>query len=191
MLNIILFSSLLFAEEAPEVKTITVETPAVEAPVEEGKLIPATVTVDEEGNATVKPIETKVEEKPAEEAKVEEVAKDAEVPADYNEAAETVSLLVKAVQDKNWALVIGLLLTLLVFVANKFGLREKVGAKAVPWVATGLATAAALGVSLANGLPVADAISQGVLAGLTAIGGWEMIFKHLLAPAKTEEVKEG
>ena len=177
MLNVILFSSLLFAEEPvnnPVVKEDVVAVPVEEVKVESPK-------IEEKLPAEPKP----------EEPKAEEPAKDAEVPADYNEAAETVSLLVKAVQDKNWALAIGLLLTLLVFVANKFGLKEKVGSKAVPWVATGLATAAALGISLANGLPVTDAVSQGILAGLTAIGGWEMLFKHILAPAKTQEVKEG
>lgn len=175
MLNVILFSSLLLAEEpttAPEGK------PEVVAPATEPKV-----------ENTPKVENNPPKEKPKEEAK--EVAKEeTKVPSDYNEAAESVSLLVKAVQDKNWALVVGLLLTLLVFVANKFGLKDKVGAKAVPWVATGTATLAALGVSLANGLPVTDAISQGILAGLTAIGGWEMLFKHILAP-KTEEVKEG
>lgn len=183
MLNIILFSSLLWAEESTVVKTITVETPAVEEQVEENALIPATITVDEEGNATVAPIPAvKEEEAPVKEEKKEE----ADVPEDFNEAAETVSLLVKAVQDKNWALVCGLLLTLIVFGANKMGLKNKVGSKAVPWVATALATATALGISLANGLPVGDAISQGLLSGLTAIGGWEMLFKHVLAPAKTQ-----
>lgn len=187
MLNVILFSSLLFAEEPVVTPAVeTVETTAVEETLPEIK--PA-LLVDADGKPLVIPAIETVEEKAPTEEKVEEPAKEVEVPEDYNEAAETVSLLVKAVQDKNWALAIGLLLTLLVFVANKFGLREKVGAKAVPWVATGLATAAALGVSFANGLPVSDAISQGILAGLTAIGGWEMIFKHFLAPAKTEEVK--
>jgi|13_taG_2_1085334.scaffolds.fasta_scaffold16219_2 hypothetical protein len=183
MLNIILFSSLLFAEEAPNL-TVEVEKPVAEQKVDDA-LVPAKVSTEEKATVTEEPVNPKPEEVK------ENPKKETEVPADYNEAAETVSLLVKAVQDKNWALVIGLVLTLLVFVANKFGLKEKVGSKAVPWVATGLATASALGISFANGLPVTDAISQGILAGLTAIGGWEMLFKHILVPAKKLEEKEG
>tara|TARA_B100000282_G_scaffold161120_1_gene116343 strand:+ start:502 stop:1017 length:516 start_codon:yes stop_codon:yes gene_type:complete len=170
MLKFIFLTSLAFAETpAPEVaEPAEVVVPAgeeVKAETEEVKEEPKTEPVKEEPKAETKE----------------------EVPADYNEAAETVSLLVKAIQDKNWALAIGLLLTLLVFVANKFGLKDKVGSKAVPWVATGLATVASLGVALANGLAVTDAISQGILAGLTAIGGWEMLFKHILSTSKSEE----
>ena len=170
MLKFIFLTSLAFAETpAPEIaEPAEVVAPAgeeVKAETEEVKEETKTEPVKEEPKAETKE----------------------EVPADYNEAAETVSLLVKAIQDKNWALAIGLLLTLLVFVANKFGLKDKVGSKAVPWVATGLATVASLGVALANGLAVTDAISQGILAGLTAIGGWEMLFKHILSTSKSEE----
>lgn len=198
MLNLLFIASFAFAEEVPAVEETKEAVEVIET--EEQKLLKevdaidinklelvptkaADIGIKPPGTATPVTEEVKVESK--------EPAKEVEVPEDYNEAAETVSLLVKAVQDKNWALAIGLLLTLLVFVANKFGLREKVGSKAVPWIATGLATVAALGVSLANGLPVTDAISQGILAGLTAIGGWEMLFKHVLAPKKVEEQKEG
>ena len=129
-------------------------------------------------------------EEAAPEAKSEEAAPEAEeaedgVPESYDDAAESVSLLVKAVQDKNWSLALGLLLTLLVFIANKFGLKDKVGSKAVPWVATGLAMAATCGVGLSSGVALADAAVQGLLAGVVAIGGWEMLFKHLLK-AKSE-----
>jgi len=189
MLNLLLITTLAFAEEVP--------TSAVEAPTEkvlalETKVeLPVLEEIKKELEV-LKPelAETKEDAKPVSEVKAEEVG-EAEVPVDYDEAAETVSLLVKAVQDKNWALAIGLLLTLLVFVANKFGLKEKVGSKMVPWIATGLAVFAALGVSLANGLPVMDAITQGILAGLAAIGGWEMLFKHFLAPKKATELTEG
>ena len=89
-------------------------------------------------------------------------------------------MLIKAAQDKNWALVIGLALSILVFIANKFGLKDKVGSKAVPWVASGLAVSATVGAGLVAGLPVIDSISQGLVVGVAAIGGWEMILKHLL-----------
>ena len=109
------------------------------------------------------------------------------VPATLDEAAETVSLLVKAVQDKNWVLAVGFLMMLLVFVANKFGLKDKVGTKALPWVVLGLSVASVSGAALASGLAVADSLVQGVLAGVAAIGGWELLFKHILVKKPAAE----
>jgi len=133
------------------------------------------------------PVYAEEPEAPAAEAVAEAEAAPAEageseeaVPESFDDAAESVSLLVKAVQDKNWSLVLGLLLTLLVFGANKLGLKERVGSKAVPWVATAVAVAATSGVGLVSGVALADAAVQGLLAGVVAIGGWEMLFKHLL-----------
>jgi len=102
------------------------------------------------------------------------------VPETLDEAADDISLLVKAVQDKDWSLALGFLMMLLVMLANKFGLKDKVGAKAIPWVAMGLAVASTLGVGLASGVALMDALVQGVLAGVVAIGGWELMFKHML-----------
>ena len=110
----------------------------------------------------------------------DEAAGDEEVPETLDAAADDISLLVKAVQDKNWSLALGFLLMLLVMVANKFGLKDKIGSKAVPWVAMGLAVTATLGIGLANGLALVEAGMQGVRAGVAAIGGWELLFKHIL-----------
>ena len=109
----------------------------------------------------------------------EEAAAPEAAPETFDEAAETVGLLIKAVQDKNWALVVGFLMMLLVFVANKFGLKDKVGVKAVPWVVMGLSVASVSGAALVAGVAIPEVISQGVLAGVAAIGGWELMFKHL------------
>jgi hypothetical protein len=138
------------------------------------------------------PAEEAAEEKteeaaPAEVEKVEEEA--AEVPEDLEQAIATGSLLVEAVKDRNWALAIGLLMMLLVFGANKFGLKDKVGPKAVPWVAMGVSVLSVVGVGLASGVAVLDAVLQGVFAGVAAIGGWELLFRHLLAK-KAEEPAE-
>ena len=96
-------------------------------------------------------------------------------------ASDEVSLLVDAIQSKNWALVLGLLLSLLVAVANKFGLKDKVGGKAIPWVTSGVAVAGAVGAALLAGIPLMEAVPQGLVAGVAAIGGWEMVLKHILA----------
>jgi|TARA_R110000824_G_scaffold230622_7_gene418295 hypothetical protein len=122
-----------------------------------------------------------VDDAKAEEAKAEEA-----VPQTLDEAADTVSLLVKAVQDKNWALAIGFLMMLLVFIANKFGLKNKVGSKGVPWVVMGLSVASVAGAALTAGLAIPEALVQGVLAGVAAIGGWELMFKHLLVKKAAE-----
>ena len=114
------------------------------------------------------PAEAEAEAPAEEEAPADAEEAESEVPETLDEAAEDVSLLVKAVQEKHWGLVIGLLLSLLVFVANKFGLKNKVGSKAVPWVTAGLAVSATVGAGLVGGVSVA------------AVGGWEMIFKHVL-----------
>ena len=76
---------------------------------------------------------------------------------------------------------------LLVFVANKFGLKDKVGSKAVPWVVMGLSVASVSGAALASGLAVAESLVQGVLAGVAAIGGWELLFKHILVKKPAAE----
>jgi hypothetical protein len=120
-------------------------------------------------------------------AETDDAAEGDAVPDTLDEAAESVSLLIKAVQDKNWALAVGFLMMLLVFVANKFGLKDKVGGKAIPWVVLGLSVASVSGAALASGLAVAESIVQGVLAGVAAIGGWELVFKHILTKKPAAE----
>ena len=146
----------------------TVEAPADEKPAENVK-----TDVSEKSD----------DKKTGEEAKTEKP----EVPEDFNEAVETTSDLVKAVQAKNWPVVAGLILMMLVFLANKFGLKDKVGAKVVPWVALGVGVATTTGLALVSGTAVPDAIWQGLAAGLAAVGSWETVFKHMLGGAKEEE----
>jgi hypothetical protein len=123
---------------------------------------------------------------PAEEP-AEEGAEEPKAPsADQIEATtESVSLLVDALQSKNWALAIGILLSLLVSFANRFGLKDKVGSKALPWVTSAVAVLGAIGAALMAGVSIMEAASQGLVAGVAAIGGWEMVLKHLLAPKKS------
>ena len=124
-------------------------------------------------------------EAPKEEAE-EAPAEESEESVSAEDAGEVAGALAQALQDKNWALVFGLLLSMLVAVANKFGLKDKVGGKAVPWVTSGLAVVGSVAAALVGGIPVFDAVSQGLVAGVAAIGGWEMILKHLLVK-KTDE----
>ena len=152
------------------------------APAEEAAVAPA-----EEGEADAEPAEEAGEEEaPAEgeEAALEETP-DIE---DMEEAIEEAFALVDAIKSKNWPLAVGLGLMILVFILNKvLNLKEKVGPKALPWIAMGFAVAGTMGTGLIAGLGWVDSIVQGVLAGVVAIGGWELIFKHLLGGSSESE----
>lgn len=160
----------------------------------------ATPAFAEPGDAAPAPAEVEaVEEAPeAAEGSVEAPEKEADKAEELAEAkaltadappveeavdasVESVSALVDAVQNKNWALAIGLLLSILVAFANKFGLKDKVGGKAIPWVTAGLGVVGAVATALVAGIAPFEAVSQGLIAGVAAIGGWEMLLKHLLA----------
>jgi hypothetical protein len=117
-------------------------------------------------------------EEPEAPAEAEETGE--EIAADFNEAAEDVSSLVKALESKNWPVGAGFVLMLLVFMANKAGLKDKVGKQAVPAVAIGLAVAASCGIALSSGVAMSTALAQGLAAGLAAIGSWEALFKLFL-----------
>ena len=142
------------------------------------------------GDAAEEAAEAAAEEKAegdAAEAPAEDAGDDKEEVAEsLDDAADQVGLLLKAVQDKNWSLAIGLLMMLLVFGANKFGLKDKIGSKAVPWAVMGLSVLSVCGVGLASGVAISEALIQGVLAGVAAIGGWELMFKHLLVKKSAE-----
>ena len=129
---------------------------------------------------------------PAEEAPAADEA-EAPSPESVEDAVDAVSdevsVLSEALQSQNWALVFGILLSLLVAVANKFGLKDKVGSKAIPWVTSGVAVAGAVGAALMAGVSVMDAVPQGLIAGVAAIGGWEMVLKHILA-RKSDPISE-
>jgi len=159
------------------------EDPGTPAPAEE-----ATAEAPAEANAEeAAPAEEAEAAEESAEAPAEEEIKADEVSEDSEAVADSASLIAQAIQDKNWALLAGILLSLLVAFANKFGLKDKVGGKAVPWVTSGLAVGAAVSAALLAGIPLLEALSQGLLAGVAAIGGWEMMLKHVLAPKKSEE----
>jgi len=165
------FASPVMAQDAPE-------APSTEEAAPE---------VTDAAEATEKATETtEATEKVAETTEATEKVAETPTPEDIDAAVDDASMLIDAVQNKNWALVFGLLLALMVSVANKFGLKAKVGSKALPWVTSGLAVAGAVGAALLAGIPVMEALPQGLLAGVAAIGGWEMILKHFLAAKKVE-----
>ena len=164
----------------PEEATEVTEEADEAAPADEGD-------ATEEGGdeATEDPDTTEGDEAAPEESEGDEVATDpAEEIEELDEAMEEAFALVDAIQSKNWPLAVGLFLMLLVFAANKLGLKKLVPPKALPWVAMTIAVCGTVGTGLVVGLGWAEALVQGVLTGVVAIGGWEMLFKHVLGDKK-------
>ena len=164
------FASPVYAQDAGAPEAVEAAAPEADAPEADA---PEASAKDD-----AKADDSKADEAPA------------PTPEQIDDTAESVSLLVDALQNKNWALAIGILLSLLVAFANKFGLKDKVGSKALPWVTSGVAVVGAIGAALMAGVSIMEAASQGLVAGVAAIGGWEMILKHLLAAKKEEPAAE-
>lgn len=123
-----------------------------------------------------------------EEVVEEPIVEDPKQPETTEEAKETVNLIVKAFQMGAWPIGVGLIIMLLVWVANRFGLKEKVGEKWVPWIAAGLGILSTVGIALATGSLVWwQALIQGFLSGASATGFWELVFKHIPSAKKEEE----
>jgi hypothetical protein len=120
-------------------------------------------------------------EKPVEEKSAADTAEEApKQPESEAEAKETVGLLTSAFQSGTWPVVAGLVILLLVWVGNRFGLKERVGAKWVPWIAAGVGVLSTVGIALAAGAVVWwQALLQGLVAGVVATGLWELVFKRL------------
>ena len=142
----------------------------------------------------VAPSETEVEKKVEEVEKVEDKAEEkaeateevAEtIPTTDQEAVEDALALWKALNSQDWPLAIGFLVMILVYIANRFGLKDKIGKKAIPYVSLAIGVLAAVGVALASGSSVAVALEAGVLAGLAAVGSWEVLFKKILGDSKS------
>lgn len=167
MINVLLLCSLAFGEEP------TVAPVAETAPTEIVEQVEETAPVAETEEKSEEP---KVEEK-SEEPKVEEQA----LPTTDAEAVEDAIAFWKALETQNWSLAGGFFVMLVVYIFNRLGLKDKIGGKAVPYVSVVLGILTAVGVSLASGLSIGVAIESGLVAGLTAIGSWETIFKKFLA----------
>lgn len=167
--------------EEPTAPEATLET--TEEVAEEVAPIPTEEVEAVEGAKEVKE-EPKVEEKAEEKL----VATEA-IPENDMEAIQDAVAIWKALNSQDWPLAGGLIIMLLVYVFNRFGLKAKVGAKAIPYVSLAIGVLSAVGISLASGGTLAVALEAGVLAGLAAVGSWEVLFKKILGGSSeaTEE----
>jgi len=144
----------------------------------------------DEADVAVEEVITEAEEPTPEEEAVEttedEATPEAEEGSEEAEASESDEVgnlfvsLADAIGTQNWPVALGVTLMILVFLANKVGLKDRVGGKLVPWVTIGVGVLSTAGVALAAGTEIAPAIIAGVASGLAAVGSWEAFFKHLL-----------
>ena len=158
------------------------EEPAPSETTEEVAPIPVEKVEEIEGAKEAKD-EPKAEEKSEEKAEEKATEK---VPETDLEAVKDAVALWKAIESQDWPLAAGFIVMLLVYVFNRFGLKDKVGAKAIPYVSMAIGILSAVGVALASGGSIAAALEAGVLTGLAAIGSWEAVFKKFLGGSSEE-----
>lgn len=110
------------------------------------------------------------------------------VPETDEEAQGMAKLLLLALQNNSWPVAVGFLLMLLVWAFNKFLKGKLSGNKWTPWIAVAVGVVGTVGANLALGALIWwEALIQGFLAGASATGFWELLFKHFMKV----EVKEG
>lgn len=148
---------------------------------------PTAAVADAGGAATTAPASaTKVPATTTDDAKKEETKQPTSLPTvDPEKPGEMVSSIFQAIKEGKWAWLVGLIFMLLTWVFNKL-LKEKIPAKALPWVAIGLGVGTNIAMSFATGMVWYEAIGNGVSLGLAAAGGWSALGKHIL-PTKAKE----
>lgn len=109
------------------------------------------------------------------------------IPEDPEEVILLVKEIIEAAKSGHWSVLVGLVLTLLVWILRKFNVISFVPKKAIPWITAALGIVGYIGVSLSTGMAVEDAIMHGFLTGVSAVGLWELIGKHLLKKPKKAE----
>lgn len=90
--------------------------------------------------------------------------------------------LVSAVKSGRWDLVIAISLMLAVFVVRRFFLKQ-VPPGSTKWVVLGLALVFNVATGLVGGVPIAEALIQGVTTALMTVGAWEFGGKTVLKKA--------
>lgn len=178
ILALFLFTGTVVAQEAPTPEIITeddgraavVPPEAITDTTDAGDVVDSEVL---DAGVDPDPIPQPEAEKP--------VLEDGAVPETPQEVGTVIGLLLDASKGGHWTIFVGLLLLLIVWGMNQFGLAERVGRKAVPWVTLGIAAVGAVGVGLAEGVAVLDALKLAAIEGGIAIMLWEALFKHFTA----------
>jgi hypothetical protein len=90
-----------------------------------------------------------------------------------------------AFKNKNWGVLAGLIIMLVVWVVGKFV--PKMSPKYLPWVSAGLGILGSISTDLFAGGVWYTAIFNGLLIGAAASGMWSLVGKHVL-PKKADPV---
>jgi hypothetical protein len=93
---------------------------------------------------------------------------------------DIITQAIQAAEGAQWAVLAGVILTILVWVARRMLGAKKLPSKLVPVVNSVVALAVAIGDLLVTGKPWYEALATGVLVGGAAGGFWGMLGKHLL-----------
>ncbi len=154
-------------------------------------LAPASVALAQDAGPAPAPAAATVEadaSAPSDTATATTEAPEAPAPPEtVEDAAESVDFLVSAAKGGHWSLFLGALLSLLVWFLTRFvKLKDRVGSKALPWVAAGLGVVATMGISLSSGLPLVEGLVQGCMTGAASVGLWELVFKHVASKKAAE-----
>ncbi len=112
------------------------------------------------------------------------------VPETAEEAGQALEAFLLAAQEGHWAIFAGLALMLVIWILRRFHILAKMPAKVVPWLAAVLGIAGYIAVGLSQGMIWYTAVGQGFLTGASAVGLWELIFKHLLKKPVEEKPVE-
>ena len=102
------------------------------------------------------------------------------VPETPTEVGQTVTTLAEEAKQGHWAPVVGLVILLLIWFFRKFDFLSKLPKQALPWISLAIGVLGYVGVALGTGLDWLSALTNGFIAGLGAVGLWELAFKHVL-----------
>lgn len=112
------------------------------------------------------------------------------VPDDLQEVVGLVPTVVAAFKGGEYALAVGLIVMILVFIFNTY-LVKGIPGEYLPWVSIAVGVVIAVGTALISGSGITDAVVGGVTTGLAGAGAWsaggKALFKVLPTPEKTAQ----
>lgn len=107
------------------------------------------------------------------------------------EVTEAAGRLAEILASGNLEMLLAFIVMLLVFVVRRRGLTQLVSSKRVPWIAVGMGMLGNGALALTSEDPsVGKVLLGGLVVGTSAVGLWELLFRHCLKsklPVKDEE----
>lgn len=107
------------------------------------------------------------------------------------EVTEAAGKFVEILASGNLEMLLAFVVMLLVYVVRRMGLTQLVSSKRVPWIAVGMGMLGNGALALSSEDPtVGQVLLGGLVVGTSAVGLWELVFRHCLKsklPATDEE----